>query len=124
MVCPSFGARDQFGADDDTSASAVLHHDALRQALAHLLGDQARWDIRRPAGGEGDDHTHRSGRPLLRARGARQERGAGRGGEQPAAIEHHGVRLPEAGPTRRNGGAGAVSQPAATDSAVLPTSRA
>src|SRR2546423_925027 len=54
-------------------AGAVLDHDALPEALAEALGDVARRQIGRPAGGETDHEAYRLLR-ILRVRSNRDEK--------------------------------------------------
>ena len=60
--------------DDGVGAGPVLDHHGLAPVLAHLLPDEARDDVRRPARGERHDQANR---PAGEARGGllRERRG-------------------------------------------------
>ena len=65
------GGRALEGVDRDASARAgpVLDHHRLPEALPEGVGDQARDDVRLPAGGDGHDDPDRLLRPALRVCG-------------------------------------------------------
>ena len=60
--------------DHAGGAGLVLHHHRLAERNAQLVGDQARRDVARAAGGEADDHADVLARKLLRFGGERAQR--------------------------------------------------
>ena len=59
------------GADDAGARRAVLDHEALPEALAQVLRQDARDEVGAAAGREGHDDAHRAHRVFLRAEGSR-----------------------------------------------------
>ena len=57
---------DQIGPDHHARASAVFHHQARRQEFGHFIREQACWNIRGAAGGEGHHQPAGARGPGLR----------------------------------------------------------
>src|SRR5262245_14013051 len=67
-------AHDRFGADIAATAWPVLYDEWLAEPLRQLLTDEARQNVLRAAGGNGDDQAHRPRRIRLRPSDARKDR--------------------------------------------------
>ena len=65
---------DVVGADDARARRPVLHHEALPQALAQVLRQDAADDVGAAAGREGDDHAHRARGIVLGRRASREKK--------------------------------------------------
>jgi hypothetical protein len=74
-VAVRFRARDLRRAERAAGAWAVLDHELLLERPGEVFGDQTCHPVGAAAGGEGDHHTHRLGRPFLRGGAGRQGRG-------------------------------------------------
>jgi hypothetical protein len=89
-------AHDRLGGDIAAGSRTVFDDEGLAEVLRQLLTDQARKDVKRAAGGEGDDHAHRLRRIGLRPRDARcgRQRGSARGQMQECAAGKFHFDLP------------------------------
>ena len=63
----------QFGRDIAPGAAPIVDHERLSELLAQRGLHRARDDVRRAAGGEGDEDANRARRILLGRRGPRDE---------------------------------------------------
>jgi hypothetical protein len=82
-VWPSGAARALLGAGDAAGAAAVLHHHRLAEAVAQLVGDDARDGVAARARGEGHDQADllaREGVLLSMGEARRRQHGGGREG--------------------------------------------
>ena len=92
-IAVSGRTRGRLGADIVAGANPVFNHERLAEPLQQPLADQARREVDRPAGRDGDDDAHGPRRKSLRAGDARSKGQGGSAGcemqEFATGIFHH-----------------------------------